>query len=177
MADQQIESTTMERKEDVLAPEGRKGKKRLFLISGIVLFFFAGMASIVLFSPGVIPGSLRFWGPKDPAVKEKPKPKNEQGHIYSMDPFIVNLADTESARYLKVKIEIEGQEAKVHEEYEKRLPQLRDAVLTILSGKTYKELFDSEGKKKLKEEIVSKANQVFTVLKVKTVYFNEFVVQ
>jgi len=168
MADQQTEP----KKDEVLAPEGKKGKKKLFLISGIVVVLFAGIASVMFFFPGLIPGSHR---PKDPAVKEKPK--HEQGHIYSMDPFIVNLADTESPRYLKVKIEIEGQEAKVDEEYEKRLPQLRDAVLTILSGKTYKELFDSEGKTKLKEEIVSKANQVFVNLKVRTIYFNEFVVQ
>jgi flagellar FliL protein len=94
-----------------------------------------------------------------------------------MDAFVVNLADTESPRYLKVKIDIESDSSKENEEYKKRLPQIRDAVLTILGSKTYKEIYDSEGKRKLKEEVILKVNQAVSGFKVKTIYFTEFVIQ
>jgi flagellar FliL protein len=94
-----------------------------------------------------------------------------------MDPFVVNLMDTEPQRYLKVKIDIESHEAKADEEFEKRLPQLRDIILTILTSKTYKEIYDSEGKKKLKEEIILKTNQLVGNSRVKSIYYTEFVVQ
>jgi flagellar FliL protein len=72
---------------------------------------------------------------------------------------------------------IESQEMKVNEEYEKRLPQLRDTILTVLSSKTYGEIADSEGKKKLREEIILKLNRLLRGFQVKTVYFTEFMIQ
>jgi flagellar FliL protein len=94
-----------------------------------------------------------------------------------MEPFLVNLADPDQGRYLKVKIVIESTEKKPDEEYQQRLPELRDSVLTVLSTKRYQDIFDSEGKKKLKEEIISKLNQLVSHFRVKTIYFTEFVVQ
>jgi flagellar FliL protein len=94
-----------------------------------------------------------------------------------MEPFIVNLMDTEPARYLKIKIDMESHEAKVNEEFEKRIPQLRDGILTILSSKTYKEIYDSEGKKKLKDEMILKVNQLLGNPGVKAIYITDFVVQ
>jgi len=42
---------------------------------------------------------------------------------------------------------------------------------------TYREIYESEGKKKLKEEIVQRANQSLAGFQVKAVYFTEFVIQ
>lgn len=94
-----------------------------------------------------------------------------------MDPFIVNLADQNQPRYLKIRISIESKEIKVNEEYEKRLPQLRDMILTLLSSKSYIDISDSEGEKRLREEITSKLNQLLRSFQVKTVYFTEFMIQ
>ena len=94
-----------------------------------------------------------------------------------MDSFVVNLANPDLPKYLKVKIEMESQESKPNEEFDKRQPQIRDTVLLILTGKTSKEVSDSEGKAKLKEEILQKVNQLLNGVKVKAIYFTEFVVQ
>jgi len=94
-----------------------------------------------------------------------------------MDPFIVNLGDSERMRYLKVKLEIESSEGKSNEEYEKRLPQLRDTVLSLLASKTSKEIMDSDGKKTLRNEIVSRLNLLLKTFQIETVYFAEFVMQ
>jgi len=100
-----------------------------------------------------------------------------QGHIYKMDPFLVNLMDPGMPRYLKITLHVESNQEKGNEEYEKRLPQLRDAILTILSSKNYNDIMSSEGKTSLREEIKAKMNQLLVGLKVQNIYFTEFVVQ
>ena len=94
-----------------------------------------------------------------------------------MEPFLVNLADTRELRYLKTTLHVESNQEKLNEEYEKRLPQLRDAILTILSSKSYNEVINSEGKTALREEIKGKMNQLLVSVKVHNIYFTEFVVQ
>jgi flagellar FliL protein len=94
-----------------------------------------------------------------------------------MEPFIANLADSNQPRYLKIRISLESKEIKVNEEYEKRLPQLRDMILTLLSSKSYKDISDSEGKNRLREEITSRLNQLLSSFQVKAVYFTEFMIQ
>jgi flagellar FliL protein len=160
--------------------EGGKGKKRkrgLLLILGVFLFLGVGSGFIIFLMPSFLPQSVRFWDSKEPPEKEKVAHVKTQNYIYEIEPFIVNLADLDSPKYLKMRIHMESNETKGNEEFERRLPQLRDAVLTILTSKTYKEIYDSEGKKRLKEEILLRANQLFVQFKVKMVYFTEFVVQ
>jgi flagellar basal body-associated protein FliL len=141
--------------------EPRKGNMFLLLGIGSLLGVLAVVVGIFLFAPGLI---------SEEGAKG-------QGHVYSMEPFLVNLAVPDQVRYLKVKIAIESTERKPDEEYQQRLSQLRDSILTVLSAKRYQDIFDSEGKRKLKEEIISKLNPLVSHFKVKAVYFTEFVVQ
>ena len=156
-------------------PKGKKGNKKL-LILGIVLLLIGAAASVILFAPEYLPAGIPLVGKGKPEAAKEAPPK-VHGRIYGLDPFIVNLADTEFSRYLKIRIEIESIDAKENEETGKRLPLLRDAILTILSGKTYREIYDSDGKKKLKDEILQRANGLWAGFKFKTVYFTEFVIQ
>jgi len=175
MVDQPIDPALEKMKKDPEPPKG-KGKKKLIIILGIFVFILAGGASVIFFAPELLPLKLNLFGGKKHKEAKEPT-TTKQGYIYSMDPFIVNLADTESPRYLKIKIEIESQEPKADERFAKRLPKLRDAILTILSSKTHKDIYDTDGKKRLKEEIALRANQLQGGFKVKTIYFTEFVVQ
>jgi len=141
--------------------EPRKGNMFLVLGIGSLLGVLAVVAGLFLFAPGLI----------------SEKGARGQGHIYSMEPFLVNLAVPDQVRYLKVKIALESTEGKPDEEYQQRLSQLRDSILTVLSTKRYQDISDSGGKKKLKEEIISKLNALVSHFKVKAIYFTEFVVQ
>ena len=152
----------------------KKSNRFLFLCGGLGFVILAVVGAIFLFAPGLTSQEAAEKGRTE--GKKEPQ-KGIQGHIYSMEPFLVNLADTDVARYLKVRIDLESTAQKPSEEYGKRLPQLRDAILTVLSNKRYPEIFDSEGKNKLKEEIISKLNQALSQFKVRTIYFTEFVVQ
>ena len=95
--------------------------------------------------------------------------------FYKMEPFLVNLADPGRLRYLKVTLHVETNQK--GEEFQKRLPQSRDSVLTLLSSKKSRDLMTSEGKNDLREEIKEKMNQLLVESKVRNIYFTEFVIQ
>ncbi len=94
-----------------------------------------------------------------------------------MDPFIVNLADAEENRYLKIRINLESRKPEPNEEFSKKLPLIKDTILTILSQKKSEELFLSFGKEKLKAEMLRLVNPNLVEWKIKAVYFTEFVIQ
>jgi flagellar protein FliL len=168
--DEMVEGSTNE----FPVPKSKKKNMLLYLGVGLFLVILIVNGGIFLFAPGLISKGAAERGQGHDTGESM---RGVYGHVYSMEPFLVNLADPDQGRYLKVKIAIESTEKKPDEEYQQRLPQLRDSVLTVLSTKRYQDIFDSEGKKKLKEEIISKLNQLVSHFRVKTIYFNEFVVQ
>jgi flagellar protein FliL len=155
-----------------------KNSKKLLLIGlGAILLLGCGGGWFFLLSPWKVMDGQGLWGmPKVSESGKKPE-KEVRNFIYKMDPFIVNLSDSERMRYLKLKLEIESSEEKSNEEYEKRLPQLRDTVLSLLASKTSKEIMGSDGKKKLRNEIATRLNQRLTTFQIETIYFAEFVIQ
>jgi flagellar FliL protein len=177
MPDPSVDIVPDKKEEEVVLPKPKKSRKWPVVILSLILLTGAAVGGVIFLAPGVIPNSLNFWGTKAPGNKEKETERKSQGYIYSMDPFVVNLADQGRLRYLKIRMSIESQEMKVNEEYEKRLPQLRDTILTVLSSKSYGEISDSEGKRKLREEIILKLNRLLRGFQVKTVYFTEFMIQ
>ncbi|MGD0623599.1 MAG: flagellar basal body-associated FliL family protein, partial [Thermodesulfobacteriota bacterium] len=120
---------TIEKRETSPAPvKPKKINKWLIVILGLIFSGGAGIAAVIFFAPWAVPDSLDFWGKKDSVKGQRETAKKSQGHIYNMEPFIVNLADSNQSRYLKIRISLESKEIKVNEEYEKRLPQLRDMI-------------------------------------------------
>ncbi len=155
----------------------KRSMKKLISIAGLVFFFAAGGVWAISSSP---------WA--DDILELKPikvllsAPAKEStpvhsGHIYKMDHFVVNLNDENAMRYLKIKVEIESNQENRNEEYAKRLPQLRDTTLTILSGKNHREIMSAEGKKNLKKELKEGFNKVLKDFKVQKIYFTEFIIQ
>ena len=88
------------------------------------------------------------------------------------------MADNDGSRYLKVTIQLELDHTEMlKEELDKRVPQLRDAILTILSAKTYEEISSAQGKLILKQEILRRLNSLLPFGQITNVYFTEFVSQ
>jgi flagellar FliL protein len=151
--------------------------KKLIIITVLILFFTGAGAWAISSSPWS--EAIRKLKPigrliSGPAKESTPV---HSGHIYRMESFVVNLNDENAMRYLKIKIEIESNQEKVHEEYASRLPQLRDVTLTILSGKNHKKIMSAEGKKNLKEELKERFNKILKDFKVQKIYFTEFIIQ
>lgn len=104
-------------------------------------------------------------------------PEQPLGPIYSLETFIVNLADKGGNRYLRVTMDLELGSAGLEAEVIKRLPQVRDSILMILPSKRFDDISSVEGKIALRDEILEKLNGLLTLGKITNIYFKEFVVQ
>jgi flagellar FliL protein len=99
------------------------------------------------------------------------------GIICEMEPFIVNLLGREGKRYLKTRIEFEVESGDMEKELTQRTPQLRDAILLLLTSKSFEDVCKPEGKLRLKTELITRINQILPGAGIRTLYFTEFVVQ
>lgn len=103
--------------------------------------------------------------------------EGKMGLFVSLDPFIVNLASDAGKRYLKVTMQLELARPEMTNEVNNRMPQIKDAIITVLSSKPAEELLTIEGKFRLKEQVLTRVNNLLTSGVVKNVFFVEFVIQ
>lgn len=160
-------------RETEAAPPNEQAKpKRSF--KKILILAFVGL---LLIGGGL--GAYLFLSDDPPAAKEAQASHAPAKHTATMplDPFLVNLADRESRRYLKLKVELEVENEGAAKELEKLLPRIRDALILLLSSKTYLDLSTYEGKQQLKQEIKQKVTALPGGSKVSEVFFTEFVAQ
>ncbi len=95
----------------------------------------------------------------------------------NLPPLTINLADTGLTRYLRVGIDIEVSTQEAVTNIENQSAKIRDAIIILLSSKTYSNLASAEGKFQLKNEIAARINQILGMPRVIQVYFTDFVVQ
>ncbi len=179
MAKQIAEIPPEPQAEDNPVPQKSALKKWLILGGLGFILLAAGGGAAIFFLPEYMPEPLNFFDhkPTKGSPAHKKPPEEERGHIYIMDPMIVNLADTDQNRYLKIRINLESKKSEANEEFTKKLPLIKDTILTILSQKKSEELFPSSGKEQLKAEMLRSVNPHLLELKIKAVYFTEFVIQ
>ncbi len=104
----------------------------------------------------------------------------EKSAVVPLEPFVVNLADAEAARYLRIKVSLMiDDKTKLAAVTENQALQLkvRDVVLSCLTNKTSHELINEDGKNKLRHEIQNKVTVYFREPKLVDVMFTEFVIQ
>ena len=99
------------------------------------------------------------------------------GPIFSLDTFIVNLADEDGKRYLRITMDLELTQDNLAKEMEQHLPQVRDGILMILPTKRFDDIRTVEGKTSLRNEILAKLNSLLGLEGVANIYFTEFVIQ
>jgi flagellar FliL protein len=119
--------------------------------------------------------------------------KAKKGHASSetgavvLEPFLVNLADKDASRFLRVSLQLvvdhkelaEAMNAKGEEgaEHAVTKARLRSSILELLTTKTSDALVTTEGKAALKKEIASRATGILGEAEVVDVLFTDFVVQ
>jgi flagellar FliL protein len=109
------------------------------------------------------------------------KPQKPHGDgIVEMEQFLVNLADKEASRFVRIKlglvVESKEEGVKLSEE-EVVKARLRSAILDVLSQQTADHLVTPEGKAELKKLIAERSNAALGEKKVLDVLFTDFVVQ
>jgi flagellar FliL protein len=144
----------------------KKPKLKLFLMISVAMFVIAtaAIAGYILLA-------------KTDTTKKPTQEKPAVISFWPMEPFIVNIADTEGERYLKIVMQLETSDPEVLKELEQVKPRIRDSILDLLTPKTYKDLMDLAGKQRLREDVAGRVNNILQRGKVTRVYFTEFVVQ
>lgn len=99
------------------------------------------------------------------------------GALFPLETFIVNLADPKGKRYLRVTMQIELKEGEPVEILQQRLVQVRDIILMILPTKRFQEIRSVDGKTMLRQEIMTRLNDLLKKEMVNNIYFTEFVIQ
>jgi flagellar FliL protein len=161
--------------EEAVALDAKKGLPMKLILVAVVLVVVL-VAGILVLKSGLLSGSSE--GKEDAEKKAQAiLAATDIGPIYTLETFIVNLADPRGKKYLKTKLELELNNPLVVQEIDQRLPQFRDTVLTILSSKTFEDVRQLEGKYQLRAEIMTMLNQFLKTGEITNIYFTEFIVQ
>lgn len=155
-------------------------KSLLVVVLVLVASAGGGVVSWVLISrSGVLPTVSAPEETKEEAGDEM-RQLLANGAVIELDPFVVNLADTDAARYLRVTITLMvDDKTTVNEVIENitMLSKTRDIILQTLSRKTSSDIIDEEGKNTLRAEILERLGPFYHDPKVVDVMFTEFVIQ
>jgi flagellar FliL protein len=162
--------------------EEKKGGKLKWLIIGLLLLLILGGGGYFAYTKFIGP---KFFGgdAAEQAAEGEGKPGEQKPvepgdtELVSLPTFVVNLADPLGRRYLKIAIDVEVIDKKAAEQLNTSESKIRDAIILLLSSKTFADLSTMEDKISLKQEIVERLNQVLGGSKVMRVYFTEMVVQ
>ena len=138
--------------------------------------------------------------PQEPQIIVVTATPAPEGHIpghgimLNMSTKIINLVDPTGRKYIRLTVAAEfvpdNPEYESLPEEEKatyltefnaklnaRMPIMDDTVITLLSTKTYEDLYTADGKEKLRMEIMETLQKKLPDLELVAIYFTEFVVQ
>ncbi len=146
-------------------------KLKIFIIVFVVLLLQVALCYSMI---------SRFLTPKASVQEEEKQDEaaeEDSGEIYIFKDVIVNPADTGGRRYLVVSMGLELDEKKLAGEIEKKEPQIRDAIITLLSQKNVPYLVDIQKKDSLRHEILEIINGNLSQGQVAKIYFVKYILQ
>ena len=150
--------------------------KILIILIGVMMVFVLGLGG----------GLFMMWNKLSAMETQAQSPSDQDasvpveellGPIYPLDTFIVNLADKGGKRYLRITIDLELDGKELESEITKRLPQVRDSILTILPTKRFEDISSAKGKTALRDQMLERINGMLARGQITNIYFKEFVVQ
>ncbi len=108
-----------------------------------------------------------------------PVPVNRQvtGPVVGLDPFVVNLNEPGSARYLKITVQAELANGASVRVFEKSKQLIRDQMLRYLSGLKVADTLGPENKDTIRAALEASVAEVIGEQRIHRMIFAEFVVQ
>jgi len=102
----------------------------------------------------------------------------DPGTIVGLEEIIVTLdSDPRQPRYLRINVSLEIRDSSQAERAAARIPQLRDIVIMILSGKSAADIGSPEGRSALRDEIFRDVSAQLPESAMMNVFFSDLVVQ
>lgn len=100
------------------------------------------------------------------------------GVMVELEPFIINLTGGGGKRLVKLTMSLDVGDEAAKAAVQKLIPRIRDALILMLTSKSYEDIADVTGKVRLKKEILSIVNRnLGGTAVVNAVFFTEFVIQ
>lgn len=96
------------------------------------------------------------------------------GVLYPLESFLVNISSDQGPKFLQAQMELELEEAAVEEELAQKRPAIRDAVIVLLSSRSYRDLRDASGVRALRTDLMRSINGLLSTGKIKEIYFTQF---
>ncbi len=107
--------------------------------------------------------------------KVSPETMVEEGKLFSLDRFMVNLAPSDGVKkYLRMSVVLKFSKDSNEKEFKMRRPQMVDAIISILNAKKAEDLLNREGKDYLKHEIKSSINSFLSEGRLLDLYYVSF---
>lgn len=187
-------------------PLGNVNTNVMIVANTVVTIVIVGIFMIIMYSlfDSMITNKISAFHNPDEQIEETEPAQDERGILLDLGDFILNLADINPRRYLKVNVAMElsktpeeiemlsapqeksgGHGAapanpmeSIAAEMEQYKPAVRDAIISVMSNKTSDELSTATGKELAKEEIKEMVNTVFNGQReVLRVSFGQFIIQ
>lgn len=116
-----------------------------------------------------------------PIAKPKEKEEEEEetfgfGKTVKFNMFSLNLGNPLENHYVRLDISVEVKTPKAEKELIRRKPQLRDAIVSIVSNKTREFLLNPDGKEQLRSEILLQINH-YMKNKVERVFITDILIE
>jgi flagellar FliL protein len=160
--------------EEQETPAEKPAKK--FKLPGKWMIIGAAVAAVLLIG-SVLAFFLLSGAPEEglPDSAEAVSTPAVTGPVYPMEKFIVNLNQSGGERFLETSLELEFPDTEYTEELQANMPRLKDAILLILSNKSFADIQGIEGKIALRKELILKINTIMKKHKIRNLYYTEFV--
>ena len=100
-----------------------------------------------------------------------------QGPVATLEPFVVNLNEEGSTRFLKATFEVELTSNHAVDEIANNKRVVRDEVLRYLSGLAVGDTLGEAGKNKIRDEVTFRIDKALGGGRVRRTFFTDFVVQ
>ena len=99
------------------------------------------------------------------------------GSTIDLKPFHLNLGNPLENRFVRIEIALEYKQGPNHlNEIKARLPQIRDAVISVISRKTREFLLGADGKDQLRHEILIRINEHMQ-MKIESVFITDLLIE
>lgn len=157
----------LEENDSLESPSPKKGGKRIVVL----------VLAACLMAGG---GAWFFLRHHEPSVNAASAEADKKvAAVLHLEDFVVNLADQDSRAFVKIGIDIGQSEAPKSKKEDdlNPVPAMRDAILAVITGYTSNVLLTSDGKIKLKREILQSLQEHVPEAHAVEVYFTEFLVQ
>lgn len=161
------------------AEESVKGgmNKKMLLLILLVLLVAGGGAGFFFLSGGEPEKKAQSEDTHAEAEAEHEQDPAFVGPVIDLEPFVLNLADRDQLRYLKVSIGLQLDRPQEETDFTDKLPAIRDALLVLLTSKESRSLRTVDGKMLVRDEIGGRVNTIMKKGKIQQVFFTEFIIQ